>query len=202
MIKRTWASHTIPRAHHFIKHFRLGTRYWGTFPTVLDSSLKHGDMCASGIGKLSVGIFYLRLSAFLLFFLENPVPSFPFLTLLLIPPAAAKRSPLRFFSIITLVRKLTTLLKSPGFIFPRTFATFKAFLVIPARSAMSFKVYRYSFLGLYGCLDPFPGILTPYRSSSIEEGFQKQDRLSIILLRISKRKFHHCSRIGKGRVSG
>jgi hypothetical protein len=60
-------------------------------------------------------------------------------------------SPARCLSVILLVKKLTTLLKSPGSIFPRTFATPKAFRVTPASSAMSFKVYLYSTFGLYGC---------------------------------------------------
>jgi len=72
---------------------------------------------------------------------------------------------------IARVRKLTTLLKSPGSTFPRAFATLKALLVIPASSAMSFNVYRYSLLGLYGDLDPFLGIFTSCEFSSIAQMF-------------------------------
>ena len=83
---------------------------------------------------------YLRLAAFLVFFRGARVPLLPFLTRLFIPAAGIKRSPRRSLSMIARVRKLTTLLRSPGSTFPRTFATLKALLVIPASSAMSFIV--------------------------------------------------------------
>jgi hypothetical protein len=82
-----------------------------------------------------------------------------------------KKSPSRHLSIILLVKKLTTLLKSTGSIFPQTFATPKLFRVTPASSAMSFMVYLYSTFGLYGYFDPLLGILTSYRSPFIGEGF-------------------------------
>ena len=130
--------------------------------------------------------FYLRRTAFLVFFPETWILLFPFLTLFSIRAVGTKRSPLRRLSIITLVRKLTTLLKSPGSIFPRTLATFKAFLVIPASSAMSFTVYRYSLLGLYAGWDPFLGIFTSSGSPSIGRVLSEWHRLFSILMTICK----------------
>ena len=51
--------------------------------------------------------------------------------------ARTKRFLLRRLSMITLVRKLTTLLKSSGSSFSPNFAALKAFFVIPASSAFS-----------------------------------------------------------------
>jgi hypothetical protein len=120
--------------------------------------------------SLSTGSsFYLRRTAFLGRFLETCLPVFP--SLFATRAAGAKRSPFRRLSIILLVRKLTTLLKSPGSTFPQNFATLKAFRVIPASSAMSFNVYRYSLFGLYAGWDPFLGIFTSYDPPSSDRDF-------------------------------
>lgn len=99
--------------------------------------------------------------------------------------ADAKRSPARRWSIILLVKKFTTLLKSPGLTCPWNFLTFKAFRVIPASSAMSLRVYLYSTFGLYGWSDFFLGILTSYTSLQRRRASSESHRLfSISLPRI------------------
>ena len=104
-------------------------------PKIEDFRLKGCIFGGDSKNKTSARTLYRRPVVFLVFLPGTRIPLFFFLTLFSISAAGTKRSPLRRLPMMTLVRKLTTLLKSPGSTFPQNFATLKALLVIPASSA-------------------------------------------------------------------
>ena len=130
------------------------------------------------------GSLYFRRAAFWVFLPEALMPLFFLATLFAVRALAGNRSSESRLLITFLIRNVTTLLRSAGSIFPRTFSTFKAFLVIPASSAISFIVYVYSFLALYGCFDPFFGIEASFLVEKVSTKIAQIPCLSIPKMRL------------------